>query len=298
MASNGHRQDDIDLAIAYRIYPGVSKLPAAWGHDKLTLASMCLASFKEALGSLRVKIWALLDGCPPEYEQLFRRYFRDDQLIVLHLDGIGNLPTFSRQIEILAGQNVSELVYFAEDDYFYLPNALSQMVEFARANPDADFVTPYDHSGNYIPPLARERHLVRPFGKRHWRTSTATCLTFLAKRTALLKTSDLFKTYARRNEDGSIWIAITQKYGLLDMRIYGTTSILFKLWLKAWFWGYRQILFGGTLRLWGPLPSVATHLESTCLAPAIDWQAHFREAEKRMVPGAQGSPSELEANPV
>jgi hypothetical protein len=56
-----------DLAVAYRVYPGISKEPAVHADDKLRLAELCLRSFKEALGTLRVKVWALLDGCPPEY---------------------------------------------------------------------------------------------------------------------------------------------------------------------------------------------------------------------------------------
>jgi hypothetical protein len=62
----------IDLAAAYRIYPGASKAPAFFETDKFKLSGMCLQSFKRALGGLRVKVWALLDGCPPEYEALFR----------------------------------------------------------------------------------------------------------------------------------------------------------------------------------------------------------------------------------
>lgn len=270
----------LDLAIAYRIYPRVSKRPAAWAHDKFKLSAYCLQTFRQALGSLRIKIWALLDGCPPAYEDLFRRYFSEEELIICKLDGVGNLATFSMQVDLLSNQTEAQLIYFAEDDYVYLPNALVEMVEFARNNDSVDFVTAYDHSGNYDLPLAGERHWIKPFGARHWRTSTATCLTFLAKREALLSTRALFKTYLRRNEDGSIWMATTQKLGLFNFRVYGRTVVMFKLWLKAWFWGSRQILFGRARRLWGPLPSLATHLESTCLAPVIDWEAEFHRVER------------------
>lgn len=270
----------IDLAIAYRVYPGVSKTPAAWSDDKLKLSAYCLSSFKQSLGALRVKIWALLDGCPPAYEALFRQYFNSDELVVIHLDKIGNHATFAMQIDLLSQQTEAELVYFAEDDYVYAPSALVEMVEFARANADAHFVTAYDHLGNYDLPIRQEGHLIRPFGSRHWRTSTATCLTFLATRTALLRARRTFATYSRQSEDGSIWMSITQKLGLFNIPVYGSTRIMFKLWLKAWYWGWPQILFGGTLRLWGPIPSLATHLESTCLAPTIDWNKEFRRIEQ------------------
>lgn len=273
----------IDLAIAYRVYPGVSRTPAAWSDDKLKLAAYCLSSFKQSLGPLRVKIWALLDGCPTSYEALFRHYFNPGELEVVNLDRIGNQATFAMQLDLLSQQTESDLVYFAEDDYVYAPNALVEMVEFMRSNPDADFVTAYDHSGNYDLPIYRERHLIRPFGGRHWRTSTATCLTFLARRTSLLRARHTFATYARRNDDGSLWMSITRKLGLLNPAVYGCDGSIFKLWLKAWYWGWRQIFFGGTLRLWGPMPSLGTHLESTCLAPNIDWSSEFHRVEQEFV---------------
>jgi hypothetical protein len=154
-----------------------------------------------------------------------------------------------------------------------------EMVEFARKNEGVDFVTPYDHSDNYNL-LGDERHWIKPFGRRHWRTCTSTCLTFLARRESLLRTRALFETYRRKNDDGSIWMAITQKWGLLNFRVYARNLVIFKLWLKTWYWGFRQILFGGPRRLWGPIPSLATHLESTCLAPLIDWETEFRRAER------------------
>jgi glycosyltransferase involved in cell wall biosynthesis len=284
----------IDLAIAYRIYPGISKTPAAWADDKFKLSTYGVRSFKQALGTLRIKMWVLLDGCPPEYEELFRAHFTEDELIVLNLNRIGNLPTFAMQVDLLSRQTEAELVYFAEDDYFYLPGALVEMVDFLRGNERADFVTPYDHSGNYDPLLGRERHLIKPFGKRHWRTCTATCLTFLARRESLLRIRWLFDTYAKGNEDGSIWMAVTQKTGLLNPRVYARNSVMFKLWLKAWFWGFRQILFGSSYSLWGPIPSLSTHLESLCLAPVVDWKVEFRRAEQ----GATGYDGRLDSGAV
>ena len=54
-----------DLVVAYRIFPKVSKSPPIFQNNKYKLAHLCLKSFKESLGSLKVKIYALLDNCPP-----------------------------------------------------------------------------------------------------------------------------------------------------------------------------------------------------------------------------------------
>ena len=77
----------IDLAIAYRIYPGVSKTPAFFSNDKFKLSEMCLRSFKSAVGGLRVKMWALLDGCPLGYETLFRNTFSADEIEIVTTHG-------------------------------------------------------------------------------------------------------------------------------------------------------------------------------------------------------------------
>jgi hypothetical protein len=269
----------LDLAIAYRIYPGVSKTPAVFADDKLKLSTLCLLSFKRGLGPLKFKMWALLDGCPPVYEQLFRSCFEPENLEIIKLDKIGNLPTFMMQTDILCRQTEAEFVYYAEDDYFYLPDALVRIIAFARNNVDADFVTPYDHPGNYNASNGIEPHLIRPFDNLHWRTSSASCLTFLARRQALIETRSIFDSYGKKNDDGSLWLSLTQKSRLLNPRVHFKTRERRRLWLKAWFWGYRQILFKHKRRLWHAVPSLATHIESPCLAPSVNWHAAFEDTK-------------------
>jgi hypothetical protein len=269
----------IDLAVAYRIYPGISKTPAFLSNDKFRLSEMCLYSFKRALGGLRVKIWALLDGCPPEYEALFRNTFQSNDLIILSLNKIGNLATLSLQIDLLTGQTEASYVYFAEDDYFYFPDALEKMVVFMREHRDVDFVTPYDHPDSYYTSARFERHLVRPYRDRYWRTASSTCLTFLTSRENLIRTQAMFRTYCHGNHDCSLWLALTQKLALANPRIHWYDLLRVKIWVKTWIWGINRILFLRHYRLWAPLPTLATHMESTCLAPLIDWQNEFLRAQ-------------------
>lgn len=270
----------LDLAIAYRVYPGVSKTPAAFSNNKFRLAEMCLRSFQQALGGLRVKVWALLDACPKEYENLFREIFQNQTLEVLNLNKMGNEGTFGLQVDLLTSQREAEYVFFAEDDYFYFPGAMKSMLEFVRANPDADFVTPYDHPGSYELPSKLESHQVRPFAGRYWRTASSTCLTFLASKQTLARTEPLFRTYCRGNMDCPIWLALTRKHELANVRLFGHNSFWMKTWLKTWLWGYRTILFDKRYHLWTPLPTLATHMESTGLAPGIDWRGIFQDYEE------------------
>jgi hypothetical protein len=267
-----------DLAVAYRVYPGISRKPAFFSQDKFKLVQLCVASFRRACAGLRVKIWALLDGCPSEYETLFRETFDDDEMEIIRLEAVGNHATFSRQIDLLTKQMDSDFVYFAEDDYFYLPGALGKMIELMRNNPDVDFVSPYDHPDSYNTASRFERHLVKPFGDRYWRTASSTCLTFLTSRENLVRTQSIFRTYCRGNMDCSVWLALTQKAALADPRVHFPSWFRLKIWLRTWRWGSEQILFGKAYRLWVPMPTLATHMESSCLSPLIDWQAAFQNS--------------------
>jgi hypothetical protein len=272
----------IDLAVAYRIYPGVSKTPALHSHDKYLLSQMCLRSFAESLGALRTKVWAILDGCPPEYESLFRKTLGNCELEIVATDKVGNLSTFAKQIDILASQADADYVYFAEDDYFYLPGALEKMIDFLRENSDADFITPYDHPDSYTRPSCIERHVVRPDGQRYWRTATSTCLTFLTTKARLAETQNAFRTYSRGNGDYPMWQMLTQRLGLFDPRIHFVDSFRLKSWLRIWRWGLGTLLTHRSYSLWAPIPTLATHMESTGLSPVIDWLTVFQDFELQL----------------
>jgi hypothetical protein len=265
-----------DLAIAYRIYPKVAK-PAAglpFSDDKLKLAEVCLRSFKESLGDLRVKIWALLDDCPQEYSVLFQNYFRPQDLVLVPLPGIGNQATFGKQMEILQQQEDSDLVYFAEDDYVYLPDQFSRLLQFLREGQDADFVTPYDHPDCYHLALHHEPKWVTVFEGHHWRTAASTCLTFLTKKSTMARYERELCTYASGNDDCAMWLSLTKRRvfnPLTAARFALKGEYYWKIFAKAWYFGWRQLLFGSPAKLWVPMPGLATHLCAASLSPSIDW---------------------------
>jgi hypothetical protein len=266
-----------DLAVAYRIYPRVSgpALDLGFGDDKYSLSEVCLKSFKESLGSLRVKMWAILDGCPAEYEALFRKYFDESELAVLKLDNAGNHRTFANQIEVLLEQSDADLIYFAEDDYFYLPDQFSSMIEFLRADPEVDFVSPFDHLDCYRLALHRTPKWIKTSAGRHWRTASSTCLTFLTRKETLGRYRAVFQSYVRGNFDSSLWLSLTKQrvgnpFFLIRSLLGG--SFEWKIIVKAWLYCWRQIVFGKRLKLWVPVPGIATHLDAHSLSPGVDWQ--------------------------
>jgi len=245
-----------------------------FSEDKLKFSEICLRSFKESLGNLRVKLWALLDGCPEEYAALFQRYFEDQDLVLVPLPGVGNQATFEKQIEILLQQEDSDLIYFAEDDYFYLPDQFPLMVRFLREGQRVDFVTPYDHPDCYQLELHHEPKWITVFEGHHWRTAASTCLTFLTRKSTLAKYEGTIRTYSRGNNDCAMWLSLTKRRvfnPLAPLRYFVKGEYYWKIFVQAWFFSWRQIMFGTAAKLWVPLPGLATHLAAGLLSPCVDF---------------------------
>jgi hypothetical protein len=265
-----------DLAVAYRIYPSVSKpaLGLPFSDDKYHLSEICLRSFRESLGDLRAKIWVLLDSCPDNYADLFRKYFDSRDLVLISLRRAGNQATFGQQVEVLLGQEDSDLVYFAEDDYVYLPNQFPRMIEFLWAHEDVHFISPYDHLDCYTLDIHNRPKWLRVYAGHHWRTAASTCLTFLTRKQTLQQKEGVFRSYCRRNHDCSLWLSLT-KHCIFDpvrfSRFALREPLFAKIVAKAWLYGWPQIFFGKRMKLWVPVPGIATHLDSHALSPTIDW---------------------------
>jgi hypothetical protein len=283
----GNKASAYDLAVAYRVCPKLSKhaLSLPFGDDKYLLAELCLRSFRESLGDLQVKVWALLDGCPTEYQGLFKKYFRAEDLILIPLDSIGNQATFGRQIDVLLAQEASDLVYFAEDDYFYLPGEFPQMVEFIRSHQNVDFVSAYDHPECYRGDFYPSPEILRVSGNRHWRTTPLTCLTFLTRKETLRKCERVLRSYCRGRSDYNLWQILTKHLLFNPVRVlrYGyARPCVARTTAEAWFYGWRQILFGTKKKLWAPMPGIATHLANRELAPTIDWVTLMKSQKERI----------------
>jgi glycosyltransferase involved in cell wall biosynthesis len=273
-----------DLAVCYRIYPGLTGKPAFGFTDKLTLVRANLRSFKAAMGGLKVKMWVILDKCPPPYHELVTSLFAENDLEIIPLQGAGNEGTFLRQVKLLSEQKLADLVYFAEDDYLYLPQALEKAVAFMQRHPEAGFLTLYDHADYHAKYIHRLRGREFDEAGHRWHTVASTCLTFMARQTALAETAEVFATYGRKNSDLGMWLALTKTHvrnpwsclrSLGDGLFFAASHAL--AWRHAW----RYILFGKRRTLWVPTPSLATHLELSGLAPGVDWNRHFAELQAK-----------------
>jgi hypothetical protein len=289
-------QFSYDVAVAYRIYPKVSNTcnnhPPIFGEDKLKLAELCLKSLKNSLGGLRVKLWALLNDCPPAYESLFTRLWAPEDLVLVRYPGVGAGTTLHEQTRILLEQTDAEIVHFAEDDYFYLPDQFHLTVDFLKQNPDADFATPYENFDYYTADLNKLPYETRAFGGKKWNSRVSTTHTFMGKRTSLIECQDVFHGLfrARRGRtipDLAMWMALTKKRvfnpvkficWLVPHRFWSGSMVL------AWYYCWRQILFGRRYTLWAPHPTIATHMVAGLEAPGIDWQKEFQRQMTSVLP--------------
>jgi hypothetical protein len=278
-------QFSYDLAVAYRIYPKMSSNPPpVYADDKFKLAELCVKSFKESLGTLRVKVWVLLNQCPPEYETLFTQLWPAEDLVLVRYPGVSGSTTLHEQQRLLMEQTDADIVCLAEDDYFYLPNQFPLAVDFFKKNPDADFATVYDCPDLHTMDLHQCLTETRPLGGKNWRSSVSTTHAFLARRSALLECRALFdRLYSvspdRPSPDLAMWMALTKK------RVFNPVKFL--CWLPAhpfwsssiflaWRYCWRQILFGRRYSLWTPYPSIATHMDARLEAPDVDWHKEYK----------------------
>jgi len=271
-----------DLAVAYRIYPKVSSHPPpVFADDKLKLARLCLNSFKASLGNLRVKMWVLLDDCPPIYEEMFSRLWALDDLVWRRYPGVKDAATFREQVRILMEQTDSEMVYLAEDDYFYLPDQFPLAVNFLKHNPDAHFVSPYDHPDIYTTELHKLPRETRVVDGKNWNSCFSTTHTFLTRRDTLRECKWVFLApYGRVSPDLAKWMALTKRR-VFNPIAFARWAVTCRFWagsiFLAWYYCWRQILFGKKYTLWVPHPSIANHMVAGMEAPGIDWQKEFDE---------------------
>lgn len=267
-----------DLAICYRIYPKVSKVPPIFQTDKLKLAELCLSSFKVALGDLRYKIIVLLDNCPPSFEELFQRYFDKNEIEIIRLKNAGNPGSFGKQCEVLLNQNYSEYIYFAEDDYFYLPEAFKKMLEAIQSRREMHFLSPYYHPDYDNLLLHKYKSEQIEISNIYWKAVATTTMTFMTTKNILNAALKTFLTYTKKNNDNSIWLSLTKK-NIYNPYIY--FYYLFKNWtifkalIKIWFYTPFETISKRGYNLWIPKKTLATHMESNFLSLGEDWSELF-----------------------
>jgi hypothetical protein len=277
-----------DFAIAYRVYPkmGREALPV-FGGDKFLLTRVAFRSFVQSVRNFKVKLWLLLDTCPPSYEAFFRANWPGDALEIVSYQNKGNGGTFQEQITLLTAQEDAEICYVAEDDYFYLPDCFDKVHELFRTHPEIEYVTPYDHLEYYVSPHQEMSHEV--LADPHfpiWRTVPSTTCSFFARPAVLRDSVHAFRSYAKPflfnyGTDGTMWLALTKHRIFNPLRFASwlrTTKYVAWSWFTAWMLCSGDILRKPRRRLWAPIPSLAMHLVHPYPPPGIDWDGLLKKA--------------------
>lgn len=263
-----------DLTVAWRIYPNISRTPFIKFENKFELVTICLKSFIDATKNLKIKYFFILDKCPVAYVDLINTLFVDLNLTIIETDGIGNELTFKKQIDILLEQDYSENIYFAEDDYLYLPDAFYKSLKLL-SNKDVDFVCCYQHYDTFTTNLHAHKRDIKFFENQFWHTDSSTCLTFLTTKSTLEKTKGVFYTYCNGNFDVCIWLLITGTFirnPLSYLKFYLKDKHSFWLLTKAFKNGFKFVFLLKKYKLWIPYPAICTHLEKEFISPSYNWE--------------------------
>ena len=155
--------------------------------------------------------------------------------------------------------------------------SLANAKGYGRRHPSAEFVTLYDHADFYSKYVHRFRGEELVEDGCRWRTVASTCLTFMAQRQALVECAAVFKTYPQ-NPDLGLWLALTKSRAgnPWSWLRSGVDGLFFPAsQALAWRYAWRHILFGKRRKLWAPAPTLATHMESSGLAPGVNWEEIF-----------------------
>jgi hypothetical protein len=215
---------------------------------------------------------------------------------IVELPNVGKFHSLRAAISLVDWRawKDEDIVYFAEDDYLYTPNALPSLLQASRAVTGASYFTLYDYPGWYTEgdPYRGTRHEATAAAV-WWRAVESTTHSFGA-RVAVVRTDAWLLAMAAREgvagrlvarsigsypEDRAAWCALQglRPYAALEglVQLLGRRSgIPSDGALVAFLLGRRLLRRRLPARaLMCPAPGLATHMESRYLARDVDWRA-------------------------
>lgn len=174
---------------------------------------------------------------------------------ITRLDHAGNSSSFWEAYKYAQKLPETDLVYFVEDDYLHMPEALAKLVNCAETIQEADYITLYDHPIRYASDyhfgldVPHRDNTIFLSNTHHWRAQESTCMTFAARVKCLRDDEIIFDKYVHQ-------VQVPEDRELFK-RLQGLA-------------GYEK---GSPYRLLiGPLPSLATHCHEPWLAPLVNWE--------------------------
>lgn len=175
---------------------------------------------------------------------------------VEHLSTNSNTRAYAYMLNKVKTVVDTDKLLFVEDDYLWLPEAVSEMVTTFSNIKGVDYLTPYDHPVRYddeycggmdLPHWGNKIFLS---GGRHYRSQESTCMTFMTSGKIIKEDIDLHLKYSPEDKncpnDRELFRRLQQLGGYVGDK-------------------KRRLLIG-------PMPSLATHVHLPFLAPIVDWE--------------------------
>lgn len=188
----------------------------------------------------------------------------------------GNAGTYRQAVEIaLEMGRPGDLIYFAEDDYLYHPDAFPALVEAAETlPPHVGYLTLFEHPNNYN--VGRQgvssSGSVYLVGSQVWRSVISMCMTFAVRIEALRADCDLHFRWSRGKHPNDFALSLALQSGMVGRSLLATGSREARK--QAQKLARRAIREPGAARLVTACPSFACHLGLRHgLAPGRDWEA-------------------------
>jgi hypothetical protein len=282
------------LHIIYRSYGGENQKGRPEYYSKL----LALMSFIRSFGQIKrgdAEVIFLNDGpIPPERLQVMQKSGE-----VLARSNLGSRGSWQNTLALPAqrGWPGDDLVWFAEDDYLYLPHALGDLIAAAEAYPEAAYFGLYAMVGSRLPNGNTSRDRV-PNEKRRlnaetrlvhghpWRSAISTTSTFGGRVKPLVEDRPMMELASRSGGSWDHTIALMYQ-GLMPypmaslmalvMDREATKSALHRVAIAGARMGLNVYHLGrswtgsGRRLLVAADPALITHLETAFMALGTDW---------------------------
>jgi hypothetical protein len=296
------------LHIIYRSYGGENNKGRPAFYSKVVALASCIRAF-EGLEAGTAEIIYLNDGPIPA--DRLRLMERSGEILAYSRLGMKGSMRRALAIPYERAWPADDLVWFAEDDYLYLPQAFKDLVAAATAFPDADYFALYalidtllpngspdiEHRLRWFPGHWLERRCV-VVGDRCWGRALGTTSTFGGRPRAIVEDRLLMQIAMMY---GGAWDTTTCMLyqGLCPFpyvslveslrasrTVKGFVRDIAILAARLGLNGYQNVRrwTGSTPRLLiAPVQALATHLETQFLAVGADWNCLAEETQRWLV---------------